>query len=227
MIRRAALCAFLAASTALAGAQKGLRYEKYTLPNGLTVILHEDHSLPVVATDVWYKVGSKDEPARRSGFAHLFEHLMFMGTKRVPNGKFDSIMEAAGGENNASTAEDRTEFHESGPEQPAAHVPLAGGRPTGDARGATSTSQKLNLQRDVVKNERRQTTENTPYGSAEEAINGLMFPPRVNPYGHSVIGSMADLDAASVDGCARASSRPTTRRTTRFWPWSETSSPPR
>ena len=100
MLRRVALTAFLAAAVALAGAQK-LQYEKYSLPNGMTVILHEDHSLPVAAVDVWYKVGSKDEPARRSGFAHLFEHLMFMGTKRVPNGRFDSIMEAAGGSNNA------------------------------------------------------------------------------------------------------------------------------
>lgn len=197
MLRRAALSAFLAAATALlAGAQTKLQYEKYTLPNGMTVILHEDHSLPVAAVDVWYKVGSKDEPARRSGFAHLFEHLMFMGTKRVPNGRFDSIMEAAGGENNASTAEDRTEFHESGPSNLLpTFLWLEADRL--ETLGRDIDQQKLNLQRDVVKNERRQNTENTPYGSAEEAINGLMFPAN-HPYGHSVIGSMADLDAASV-----------------------------
>ena len=77
--------------------------EKYKLPNGMTVILYPDHTLPVAAINIWYRVGSKDEPARRSGFAHLFEHLMFMGTERVPNGEFDRIMEAAGGSNNAST----------------------------------------------------------------------------------------------------------------------------
>ena len=196
MLRRVAMTAFLAAAVALAAAQTKLAYEKYTLPNGLTVILHEDHSLPVAAVDVWYKVGSKDEPARRSGFAHLFEHLMFMGTKRVPNGKFDSIMEAAGGENNASTAEDRTEFHESGPSNLLPTLLwLEADRL--ETLGRDIDGKKLDLQRDVVKNERRQTTENTPYGSAEEAINGLMFPAS-HPYGHSVIGSMADLDAASV-----------------------------
>ncbi len=196
MLRRVALSAFLAAVTALTGAQTKLQYEKYTLPNGLTVILHEDHSLPVAAVDVWYKVGSKDEPARRSGFAHLFEHLMFMGTNRVPNGKFDSIMEAAGGQNNASTAEDRTEFHESGPSNLLPTLLwLEADRL--ETLGRDIDQKKLDLQRDVVKNERRQNTENTPYGSAEEAINGLMFPSN-HPYGHSVIGSMADLDAASV-----------------------------
>ena len=196
MLRRVALSAFLLATVALASAQTKLAYEKYTLPNGMTVILHEDHSLPVAAVDVWYKVGSKDEPARRSGFAHLFEHLMFMGTARVPNGRFDSIMEAAGGQNNASTAEDRTEFHESGPSNllPTLLWLEADRLQT---LGRDIDQKKLDLQRDVVKNERRQNTENTPYGSAYEAINGLMFPPS-HPYGHSVIGSMTDLDNGSV-----------------------------
>lgn len=196
MLRRVALAAFLLTANVLASAQTKLPYEKYVLPNGLTVILKEDHSLPVAAIDVWYKVGSKDEPPLRSGFAHLFEHLMFMGTKRVPNGRFDSIMEAAGGQNNASTAEDRTEYHESGPSN-LLPVLLWLEADRLETLGRDIDQKKLDLQRDVVKNERRQNTENTPYGSAYEAINGLMFPPN-HPYGHSVIGSMADLDAASV-----------------------------
>ncbi len=196
MFRRVATGAFLLAAVALAGARSKLSYEKYTLPNGMTVILHEDHSLPVAAVDVWYKVGSKDEPPRRSGFAHLFEHLMFMGTKRVPNGKFDTTMEAAGGSNNASTAEDRTEYHESGPSNLLPTLLwLEADRL--ETLGRDIDQKKLDLQRDVVKNERRQNTENTPYGSAQEAINGLMWPSS-HPYGHSVIGSMSDLDNASV-----------------------------
>ena len=91
----------------------------------MTVILREDHSLPVAAVSVWYKVGSKDEPARRSGFAHLFEHLMFMGTKRVPNGSFDTIMEGAGGSNNASTARRPHRVPRERAEQPAPHPALA------------------------------------------------------------------------------------------------------
>ena len=196
MLRRASVAAFLTAAVAFASAQTKLAYEKYTLPNGMTVILREDHSLPVAAVSIWYKVGSKDEPARRSGFAHLFEHLMFMGTKRVPNGSFDTIMEGAGGSNNASTGEDRTEYHESGPSNllPTLLWLEADRLQT---LGRDIDQSKLDLQRDVVKNERRQNTENTPYGSAFEAINGIMWPAN-HPYGHSVIGSMTDLDNASV-----------------------------
>ena len=94
-----------------------VKYEKYMLDNGMTVILHEDHSLPVGAINLWYRVGSKDEVTRRSGFAHLFEHLMFMGTERVPGNKFDTIMEGGGGANNASTSEDRTNYFSSGPRE--------------------------------------------------------------------------------------------------------------
>src|SRR4030095_7105808 len=84
-----------------------VKYEKYTLDNGMTVILHEDHSLPVAAVNIWYRVGAKEEPPGRSGFAHLFEHLMFMGTKRVPGNDFDIIMETSGGAKNASHSVDR------------------------------------------------------------------------------------------------------------------------
>src|SRR5437899_11498116 len=92
-----------------------VKFEKYKLDNGMTVILHEDHSLPVVTINTWCHVGAKEESEHRSGFAHLFEHLMFMGTDRVPNGQFDQIMESGGGANNASTAFDRTNYFSNGP----------------------------------------------------------------------------------------------------------------
>src|SRR4029077_1540129 len=92
-----------------------IKYEKFKLDNGMTVILHEDHTLPVVAVNTWYRVGAKDEPPGRSGFAHLFEHLMFMGTKRVPGNDFDNIMEAGGGSNNTPTSYDRPNYFSTGP----------------------------------------------------------------------------------------------------------------
>lgn len=173
-----------------------LKVEKYRLPNGMTVILHEDHTVPVATIDTWMYVGSKDEPERRSGFAHLFEHLMFMGTKRVPQGQFDKTMESAGGSNNASTVEDRTNYYSVGPSNLLPKL-LWLDADRLEALGNNIDQKKLDLQRDVVKNERRENTENTPYGRAFEAINGLMFPPG-HPYHTSVIGSMEDLSAATV-----------------------------
>lgn len=171
-------------------------YEKYVLPNGMKVILHVDKTLPVATINTWFYVGSKDEPERRSGFAHLFEHLMFMGTNRVPTGQFDQIMERAGGQNNASTAEDRTNYYSFGPANLLPTLIWLDADRLEDL-GKAMTQKKLDLQRDVVKNERRQNTENTPYGKAYEAINGLMFP-KGHPYSTSVIGSHEDLTAASV-----------------------------
>jgi zinc protease len=171
-------------------------YEKYILPNGLKVILTVDKTLPVATINTWFYVGSKDEPERRSGFAHLFEHLMFMGTNRVPTGQFDQIMERAGGQNNASTAEDRTNYYSFGPANILPTLIWLDADRLEDL-GKAMTLKKLDLQRDVVKNERRQNTENTPYGKAYEMINGLMFP-KGHPYSTSVIGSHEDLSAASV-----------------------------
>jgi predicted Zn-dependent peptidase len=183
---------------AAAGLQaQDVKYEKYQLPNGLTVILHEDHRLPVATINLWYYVGSKDEAARRSGFAHLFEHLMFMGTERVPGGEFDEIMEAGGGSNNASTSEDRTNYFSYGP---ANLLPtllwLDADRLQG--LGRAMNQEKLDKQREVVRNERRQTYENRPYGRAELRISELMFPPG-HPYHIPVIGTHEDLLAATVD----------------------------
>jgi predicted Zn-dependent peptidase len=166
------------------------------LPNGMTVILHEDHALPIVAVNVTYKVGSRFEVAHRTGFAHLFEHLMFMGTRRAPTKMFDAWMEAAGGWNNADTSEDRTEFYDVAP--PTA-LPLLLWLEADRQRdlGPLMTQEKLDAQRDVVRNERRQTSENQPYGVVELRLPELLFP-EGHPYHHPVIGSHEDLEAASV-----------------------------
>lgn len=168
--------------------------EKYRLGNGMTVILHEDHSLPVVAVNLWYHVGSKDEPPHRTGFAHLFEHLMFTGTKRVP--KFDFVMEGGGGQNNASTTEDRTNYYDSGPSNLLPTLLwLEADRMEG--LGAAMDQKKLDLQREVVKNERREDFDNAPYGPAHLAIDPIMYPVG-HPYHIPVMGLNEDLNAATV-----------------------------
>ncbi|WP_437328801.1 M16 family metallopeptidase [Sorangium sp. So ce381] len=172
-------------------------FTKYTLKNGLTVILHEDHALPMVALNLMVKVGSRFEEPGRTGFAHLFEHLMFMGTHRVPTKQFDAWMEAEGGWNNAWTSEDRTDYHEVAP----AHtLPLLLWLEA-DRFSSLADSMdlpKLNAQRDVVRNERRQTSENEPYGKVDLLMPSLMYP-EGHPYHHPVIGSHEDLQAATVD----------------------------
>jgi zinc protease len=172
-------------------------YQTFTLPNGLQVILHEDHSLPIVAMNTWYHVGSSDETPGRTGFAHLFEHIMFMGSQHVPNGAFDRLLEAAGADNNASTTEDRTNYYEDGP---ANALPLMLYL---DADRMAfllpeMTTEKVNIQRGVVENERRQSYENRPYGLADENILARLYPAN-HPYHWPVIGSMADLEAATLD----------------------------
>lgn len=168
-----------------------------TLANGLTLIVHEDHTVPVVAVNTWYHVGSGDEEAGRTGFAHLFEHLMFMGSEHAPYPMFDRLLEAAGADNNGTTNEDRTAYYESGP---ANALPLMLWLDA-DRMGwllPPMDSAKVDLQRDVVKNERRQRVENQPYGKAWDAIPSLVFPAG-HPYSWPVIGSMADLSAASLE----------------------------
>lgn len=191
-----ALAGFGLAAVATLSIAQDVKVEKYVLPNGLTVILHPDHKVPTVTINTWYRVGSKDEPDRRSGFAHLFEHLMFMGTKRVPQGVFDKMIEGAGGGDNASTAEDRTNYFSWGPSN-LLETLLWLDADRMEALGQNIDQKKLDLQRDVVKNERRQNVEDAPYGKAYEAINGLMFPVG-HPYHTSVIGSHEDLSSATV-----------------------------
>ena len=190
------MAATLAVSLAGAQATPRIQFEKYTLPNGLEVILHEDHSTPIVAVDTWYHVGSGDEQVGRTGFAHLFEHIMFMGSQHVPVGVFDQMLEAAGGDNNGSTTEDRTNYYEI---LPSNALPLALWLDS-DRMGfllPTMDLAKVNLQRDVVKNERRQRVDNVPYGRADEVILAALYP-KSHPYSWPVIGSMTDLSAASL-----------------------------
>ncbi|MGK4006347.1 pitrilysin family protein [Sorangium sp. So ce1036] len=172
-------------------------FTKYALPNGLTVILHEDHALPIVAVNVMVKVGSRFEEPGRTGFAHLFEHLMFMGTRRVPTKQFDAWMEAEGGWNNAWTSSDRTDYYEVAP----AHaLPLLLWLEADrfSSLAESMDAAKLDAQRDVVRNERRQTSENEPYGKVELLLPTLLYP-EGHPYHHPVIGSHEDLKAATVD----------------------------
>jgi len=172
-----------------------LKVEQYTLPNGLTVTLHEDHKTPVVAVNVWYKVGSKDEQPGRTGFAHLFEHLMFLGSKHH-NEDFSRPLEKLGADDNATTDTDRTDYYET---VPGNALELALWLES-DRMGfllPAMTQVKLDNERDVVKNERRQTVDNVPYGQAEQVMLEALYP-QGHPYHHSVIGSMADLSAARL-----------------------------
>jgi zinc protease len=172
-------------------------FTKRTLPNGLTVILHEDHTLPFVAVNSLFKVGSHFEERGRTGFAHLFEHLMFMGTARAPTKMFDAWMEGEGGSNNAWTGEDRTDYYDIGPTH---SLPLLLWLEADrlSSLGKEMTQEKLDAQREVVRNERRQTSENQPYGKVELRLPELLYP-EGHPYHHPVIGSHEDLQAATVD----------------------------
>ncbi len=172
-----------------------LKVEKYTLPNGLEVILHRDDSTPVVDVDVWYRVGSKNETKGRTGFAHLFEHLMFQGSKNH-NKEYFEPLEKIGAQINGSTNTDRTNYYETVPSN---YLELALWLEA-DRMGfllPALTQEKLDNQREVVKNERRQRVDNQPYGQSMEKMLEALYPPD-HPYYHSVIGSMADLSAASL-----------------------------
>ena len=183
-----------------AAALPQIPFEKYQLPNGLTVMLSEDHRAPVVAVDLWYHVGAVNERKGRSGFAHLFEHLMFQGSKHL-NGDERTVfamLERNGATNlNGSTDWDRTNYFET---MPSDRLELALWLES-DRMGFlldTVDQTKLDTQRDVVRNERRQSVENVPYGRAEERLIQLLFPDP-HPYFGYVIGSHEDLQRASLD----------------------------
>lgn len=174
-----------------------LPYTQFTLANGLTVILHEDHSVPMVSVDVWYNVGSARERMGRTGFAHLFEHLMFMGSGHVKTGEFDTWLEGVGGTNNGSTTSDRTNYWITVPSNSLELALFL----ESDRMGYlldSMTPQTVDAQRDVVKNERRQSVENQPYGMAEVVLGEMLYP-EGHPYHWPVIGYMPDLTAASYD----------------------------
>jgi zinc protease len=170
-------------------------FETYSLPNGLTVILAPDHATPTVAVTMWYHVGSKNEEPGRTGFAHLFEHVMFTGAGHTPYGTHDKLTEGVGGSNNGTTSNDRTTYFETVPSNYLEDALWL----ESDRMGFlldTLDIAKLNAQRDIVKNERRQSVDNQPYGMSEEILYGAIFP-AMHPYSWPVIGSMKDLTAAS------------------------------
>jgi zinc protease len=201
-----------------------ITFERYRLPNGLDVILHVEHRVPIVHTEVWYKVGSKDEVPGKTGFAHLFEHMMFQGTKHIPEDTFFKYLAQAGASaRNGSTSTDRTNYFETLPASQLElglwlessrmgflldrdgnpeRVPMPSrdaslpAKPAGSARDRPSFQGTLANQRDVVKNERRQRVENVPLGGVSRLEIEALYPPG-HPYRHEVIGSMEDLDAAS------------------------------
>jgi zinc protease len=171
-----------------------LNYELATLPNGLTVVLLEDHSTPIVHVQLWYHVGSKDERPGRTGFAHLFEHLMFNGSKNVPAGDHSALIVGVGGMANAYTNDDVTVYWSTVPSQ---HLPLALWLEADRMASLTIDKASFERERKVVKEERRLRIDNHPYGTLAELIYRHTF--TVHPYRHTTIGSMADLDAASVE----------------------------
>jgi zinc protease len=187
----------LALSTAAHAATISVPYTKTRLKNGLTVILHEDHAVPRVYMSVRFHVGSSRETPGRTGFAHLFEHLMFEGSAHVPEGKFDQWLEAAGGENNAYTSEDETYYYEEVPSN-AAELPLFLDSDRMGFFADKLVDNVVDKQRDIVKNERRQSYENRPWGKAELLLPAALWP-KGHPYSWPVIGSMDDLTAAAIE----------------------------
>ena len=173
-----------------------ISFEKFTLSNGLQVIVHEDHSLPIVAVNLWYHVGSKDEEEGRTGFAHLFEHVMFEGSEHHNDSFFDPLQKV-GASLNGSTTADRTNYWENVPSN---YLELALWL-EGDRMGFLLDAldqQRFDIQRDVVKNERRQSYENRPYGMAHMFLRPAVFPPP-HPYNWPTIGATEDLDAATLE----------------------------
>jgi len=168
----------------------------HRLDNGLRVVISEDHLAPVVAINIWYDVGSRHETPGRTGFAHLFEHLMFQGSTHVGRNDHFGLISAAGGTLNGTTWCDRTNYYET---VPAHHLETALWLEADRMGGLLDALDQQNLdnQRDVVKNEKRQSRDNQPYGSWLDLVHELAYPPG-HPYQHSTIGSMADLDAASL-----------------------------
>ncbi|PYR35081.1 MAG: hypothetical protein DMF90_14880 [Acidobacteria bacterium] len=188
------LVAWIGPSAGAAVRPPKLQYDLFTLSNGLTVVLSEDHSTPIVHLQITYHVGSKNEKAGRTGFAHLFEHMMFKGSKNVATEEHTSIIASVGGQSNAYTTDDETVFWET---VPAHHLPLVLWLEAD--RMATLKIEKNTFvnEREVVKEERRMRVDNQPYGRLNEIIYDQAF--TIHPYKHPTIGSLQDLEAASVD----------------------------
>ena len=178
-----------------------IQIETFTLSNGLFVTLSEDHTAPIVAVNLWYHVGSANERPGRTGFAHLFEHMLFQGSASVAANEHFELVQRAGGTLNGSTWLDRTNYFETVPSNQLELALWLEANRMGYLLPAM-TQQKLDTQRDVVQNERRWSMDNQPYGTWWERLPALVFPP-AHPFHHSLIGSMSDLDAASLDDIAQ------------------------
>jgi zinc protease len=170
------------------------KFESLLLNNGLQALFVEDHGVPVIDVQVWYHVGSKDEPPGQTGFAHFFEHLMFEGTSNLGPDEFSNYIVRAGGMDNAYTTEDTTVFWET---VPSSYLPVALWLEADRMRNLDITEKVFKNEREVVKEERRQRFDNQPYGMVVETLYQHAF--TVHPYQHMPIGSMQDLDRASVD----------------------------
>ena len=199
-----ATLAFAAAVPAVASAQSRangdaiqIPFERYKLANGLTVILAPDRSTPTVLVDVWYHVGSKNEVVGRTGFAHMFEHVMFTGSGNVPYGLHDRLTEGVGGMNNGSTNNDRTNYFESIPSNYLESALWMEADRMGFLLDKLD-SAKFAAQRDIVQNERRQGIDNQPYGRNFEILAAALYPAS-NPYSWPVVGYISDLQAASLE----------------------------
>ena len=175
--------------------------ETFHLDNGLFVTLSEDHTAPIVAVNLWYHVGSANEREGRTGFAHLFEHMLFQGSAHVGSNEHFELIQRAGGTLNGSTWLERTNYFETVPSNELALALWLEADRMGELLPAM-TQEKLDTQRDVVKNERRWSVDNQPYGTMLEKLQELVFPP-THPFQHSLIGSMEDLSAASLDDVAQ------------------------
>jgi zinc protease len=175
--------------------------ETFQLDNGLFVTLSEDHTAPIVAVNLWYHVGSANERAGRTGFAHLFEHMLFQGSAHVGSNEHFELIQRAGGTLNGSTWLERTNYFETVPSNELALALWLEADRMGELLPAM-TQEKLDTQRDVVKNERRWSVDNQPYGTMLEKMQELVFPSS-HPFQHSLIGSMDDLSAASLDDVAQ------------------------
>ena len=193
----AAIAATLSAPLAVAAAAPTIPYEKYRLGNGLEVILAQDRSLPLVAVDIWYHVGAANETRDRTGFAHLFEHMMFTGSKHIPRGVADKLLEAAGGtDSNATTSFDRTNYFDTVPSNQLELALWTHANRMGYLLDSLDQTALAN-QQDVVRNERRQRIENQPYGIVDEAIFHALFPAG-HPYRPAIMGSHEDIQAAKL-----------------------------
>jgi zinc protease len=198
-VRRAAVTAAVAAVVALAPLDAAVRpprldYTTTTLSNGMRVVFLEDHSTPIVHLQMWFHVGSKNERPGRTGFAHLFEHMMFKGSKNVEPEGHPSYISSVGGQSNAYTTEDATVFWETVPSQ---YLPLVLWLEADRLGSLRIEPSVFKTEREVVKEERRMRVENQPYGRLQEIISDQAF--SVHPYKHPVIGSMKDLEAASIE----------------------------